>query len=96
MELVLGLILPLALLAAFALRRDRDTHWRFYIAPALIAVIAAAIVLKTDAGPTPDFWVGISASLAAITGAALALVLQSFLPLEWWLRESPSPETPDA
>ena len=93
MELVLGLLLPLVLLAAVAVRRDRTTHWRFYIAPAIVAVVAALLVLTTEAGPTPDFWVGLSAGLAAITGAGLTLVLQSFLPLAWWVRDSASPET---
>jgi hypothetical protein len=86
--LALGLLLPLVILAAFAVRRDRSTHPRFYIAPAIVAVAVAVVVLTTDAGPTPDFWVGLAASLAGITGAGLALVLQSLLPLDWWLRDS--------
>ena len=95
MALVIGLIVPLILVAIFGLRQDPDTHPRFYIAPVVAAVLAVVAVLATDAGPTPDFWRGRCAGLAAVAGAAFALVLQSFAPLSWWIREA-RPQAPDA
>ena len=95
MALVIGLLIPLSLVAIFGLRRDPATHPRFYVAPVLLAVLAVAAVLATDAGPTPDFWRGFCAGLAAIAAAAFTLVLQSFAPLSWWIREA-RPQVPDA
>jgi heme A synthase len=91
LELILGFVLPWALVAAVGLRRDRLTHWRFYVAPALVGALAALGVLTTDSGATPDLWVGVSASLAAIAGAALVLIIQSLLPLDWWVRPDEPP-----
>ena len=95
MQLIAGLLLPWIVLALVGLRRDASTHPRFLIAPVLVAVLALVAVLMTDAGNTPDFWRGLGASLAAIAGAALALVIESFLPLAWWIRES-EPASGDA
>ena len=89
MELILGLALPLVILALFGLRAGRGsaTHWRYYIAPAVGALGGLLGVLLADAGNTPDFWVGVCAGLAAIAGAAIFLLIQGFLPLDWWVRD---------
>ena len=94
MELVAGLFLPLAALAVVGLRRDASTHPRFLIGPIVVALLAVVAVLTTDAGKTPDFWRGLSAGLAAIAAAGAVFVLQSFMPLRWWLRE-PVPQSED-
>ena len=86
MALVIGLLVPWAILALAGFRRDGETHWRFYLAPALFAVLSTVAVLTTDAGNTPDFWIGLSAGLAGLVAAGMVLVLQSFMPLNWWLR----------
>ena len=94
MELVAGLVLPFIVLALVGLRRDPSTHPRFLIGPLLAAVLAVVAVLTTDAGNTPDFWRGLCAALAAIAAAGAIFVLQSFMPLHWWLRE-PVPRSED-
>ena len=88
MALVIGLLVPWALVALGGLRRDPETRPRFYLAPGLFALLGTVAVLTTDPGKTPDFWVGISAGLAGIAAAALVLVVQSFMPLGWWARHS--------
>lgn len=96
MELILGLLLPVLVLAAVGLRRgDGGTHWRYFIAPLVLALIALVAVLTADPAGTPDFWVGFCASLAAIAAAAVALVVEGFLPISWWTREA-RPRAPDA
>ena len=89
---ILGLVLPLAILAAFARPADGVTHPRYYIAPGIAAVLAIFAVLNTKAGPTPDFWVGLSAGLAAIAAGGAILIIQGFMPLEWWVKDAESPE----
>ena len=94
MELIAGMLVPLAAFAVVGLRRDNDTHPRFLIAPLVAAILAIVAVLLTDPGNTPDFWRGLCASLAAIAAAGFVFVLQSFMPLDWWLRE-PVPPSED-
>lgn len=91
MNVIAGLLLPLIAVALFGLRRDPTTHPRFLIAPVIVFVLAVVAVLMTDAGNTPDFWRGVSAGLAAIAAAGAVLVVQSFMPLAWWLREDAPP-----
>ena len=92
--LIVGMLLPWVVLALVGLRRDAETHPRFLIAPAVAVVLAIIAVLSTDAGGTPDFWRGLAASLAGIGAAGFVFVLQSFMPLGWWLRE-PVPPSED-
>lgn len=80
------------LLIGFWRPRDGVTHWRFYVAPAVAVVLAVIAVFATDAGPTPDFWVGLSAGLAGVAAAGFVLIIQGFMPLEWWTREAPAPD----
>ena len=94
MELIAGLLLPWAVLALVGLRRDASTHPRFLIGPIILALLAVVAVLTTDAGKTPDFWRGLSAGLAAIAAAGAVFVVQSLMPLHWWLRE-PAPRSED-
>ena len=94
MALIAGMLIPWAALALVGVRRDSSTHPRFLIGPALAAVLAVVAVLTTDAGNTPEFWRGLSAGLAAIAAAGAVFVLQSFMPLHWWLRE-PVPRSED-
>lgn len=89
---IVGLLVPLLALVAVWRPNDGVTHWRYYVGPFLVALGALASVLTADAANTPDFWVGLCASLAAVAGAALVLVLQGFMPLSWWLREAPAPD----
>lgn len=92
MKLV-GLLLPLLLIMPFVRPADGVTHVRYYLGPAIAAVLAIVAVLTTEPGPTPDFWVGLSASLGAVAAAGLVLVIQGFLPLEWWVKDSGSPQS---
>lgn len=95
MKLILGLALPWLVLLGFGLRRDSVTHWRYYVGPAIAGIAGLAGVLLTDPVGTPDFWVGFSASLAAMAAAGFILVVEGFLPLSWWTREARS-QAPDA
>jgi hypothetical protein len=91
----LGLVLPWLALVAFWRPVDGVTHWRYYLGPAVASLIGLAAVLNAEAGNTPPFWVGMSASLAGIALAALVLVIEGILPLEWWVKDDVSlPEAP--
>jgi len=90
MEQILGLVLPWLLIAAFWRPADGLTSWRYYLAPGLAAAAGLVGVFSVDAGSTPDFWVGVVASLAAVAASSFVLVLQSFMPLEWWVRPGAS------
>ena len=93
---IFGLVRPWLTVVVFWRPADGVTSWHYYVVPALVAIGALFGVLATDAQNTPDFWIGVSASLAAIAAATAVLIIQSFLPLSWWLRDESRPEAPPA